>query len=82
MQGGVVVTPFDRPKKNICATVGMIFGIVTISLFWLMIFNFIPVFQYGGLTINAFKDSDMDFPGIDMFQADLPRKIQTEKARL
>lgn len=42
MQGGVVVTPFDRPKKNICATVGMIFGIITISMFWLMIFNFIP----------------------------------------
>jgi len=42
MQGGVVVTPFDRPKKNICATVGMIFGIITISMFWLMIFNFVP----------------------------------------
>lgn len=42
MQGGVVVTPFDRPQKNTIATIGMIFGIVTISLFWLMIFNFVP----------------------------------------
>ena len=41
-QQGVIITPFEGPKKNTVATVGMIFGIITAALYWTTIFNIIP----------------------------------------
>ncbi len=54
-QQSVVITPFQQPKRNTFATLGMIFGIVTAATYWTTIFNMIPgilaiIFSIVGLT--------------------------------
>ena len=54
-QQSVVITPFQAPKRNTFATLGMIFGIVTAATYWTTIFNMIPgilaiIFSIVGLT--------------------------------
>ena len=41
-QQAVVITPFERPKSNVVAVVGLVFGILTCVISWLMVFNIIP----------------------------------------
>ena len=38
-QQAVVITPFERPKSNVVAVVGLVFGILTCVISWLMVFN-------------------------------------------
>lgn len=54
-QQSVVITPFQQPKRNTFANLGMIFGIVTAATYWTTIFNMIPgilaiIFSIVGLT--------------------------------
>jgi hypothetical protein len=54
-QQPVMITPFEQPKRNTFATLGMIFGIVTAATYWTSIFNMIPgicaiIFSIIGLT--------------------------------
>lgn len=51
----VVITPFEKKSGNSMATVGMIFGIITVATYWLTILNLGPgiiaiIFSIIGLT--------------------------------
>ena len=51
----VVITPFEKKSGNSMATVGMIFGIITVATYWLTILNLGPgiiaiIFSILGLT--------------------------------